>query len=133
MNTQLSVYLANMAAMDAPMLSGVEPLDTMNSLHQELPPAPPLADQPVSPEEISFASQTRKREFSYNPNGSVYRYPWYNCSPLAASQSAALSHPAPFRPIQTNRPPPPHQTVDRSLTELGDRGEAVVKQVRHTG
>ena len=52
-----------MAAIDTSIFGGGEPLETMNSLQQDLPPGPPPGDQTVSHEEISFASQTRKREF----------------------------------------------------------------------
>ena len=48
---------------------------------------------------------------------------------IAASQSATHSQPVPSRPIQTYRPQVPVPPIDRGLTELGDKGEAIVKQV----
>ena len=56
-----------MAAVDAPIVSGTESLDSMNSLRQELPPSPPTGPptgESVSSTEISFASQTKKRKLT---------------------------------------------------------------------
>eukprot|EP00800_Vazella_pourtalesii_P009967 TRINITY_DN2501_c0_g1_i1.p1 TRINITY_DN2501_c0_g1~~TRINITY_DN2501_c0_g1_i1.p1 ORF type:complete len:518 (+),score=123.10 TRINITY_DN2501_c0_g1_i1:65-1555(+) len=80
----------------------------MNNSHQDVPPAPPPSvDIPVSTQDMSFASQIKKPAAQYAP-----------------------SQPVPSRPTQPYRPPPvsaPQQ--DRSLTELSDKGEAIVKQV----
>ena len=52
-----------MAAVDAPIVSGTESLDSMNAMRQELPPGPPTGES-VSNTEISFASQTKKRKLT---------------------------------------------------------------------
>ena len=44
-----------------------QPLDSlgeMNNSHQDLPPAPPSVEIPVTTEETSFASQIKKRELN---------------------------------------------------------------------
>ncbi|KAI6658077.1 nuclease domain-containing protein 1-like [Oopsacas minuta] len=82
-----------------------DPIGDMNSIHQDIPPAPPSLDPPISVPDTSFASQLTK--------------------------SATPS--APYHPVQPTykQPPAPQapQQQDRSLTELTDKGDAIVKQV----